>query len=363
MSSTAVPAPAERTNYLVSRSLDFWLLGGASVLIYLVMCLAGRYRGYYGVSNQLGNLAMTMAMMSLVVNYPHFLASYRLAYTRGKDFVLKHWFQTLVVPCLLCNFLVYAYLLANQPGSKQLCETMLGIGINFMYFTVGWHYSKQAFGCMMVYAAYERYPLERWQRELVRFSLLSVWWFSFAYNSMAGGGVFWSLRYATWSLPAWAYPLSYTLFVGLAAAVAYLVVYRNWRKGHPPNATMWIPYLAMSIWFAPCFRQMDFYLYVVPFFHSMQYLAFVYRVERSKPEIRESSVNGPLLVMALALTGWLAFEFLPGNLDQAFDNLRTFGFSFFLIAFNLFINIHHYFLDNVLWRVRDDVEVRRALFS
>ena len=359
---SSAPSPA-KANYLVSPIWDFWMLGGASIFVYLLMRTASLYRGLYGVSNQFGNLAMTMAMMSLIVNYPHFLASYRLAYGRGPGFLRKHWFQTLVVPCLLINFLVCAYVLAQQPGSKDLCEQMLGAGINFMYFTVGWHYSKQAFGCMMVYSAYDRYPLARWQRELLRWSLLSVWWYNFAYNSMGGHGEFWSLTYNTWSLPAFVYPLSYSLFWGLGAAALYLVLYRNWRHGHRPSATFWVPYASMMLWFAPCFRQADFFMYVVPFFHSLQYLAFVYRVERSRPSLRDSSTRATLLVLGLTFSGWAAFELVPGNLDAAFDNLRTFGFSFFLIAANLFINIHHYFLDNVLWRVRDDEEVRQALFA
>lgn len=354
---------AERANHLVSRSFDFWLVGGASLLVYLIMLVGSDFRGLYGVSNQFGNLAVTMASMSLFVNYPHFLASYRLAYGRGKQFLLKHWFQTLIAPCLMINFLVAAYWLANQPGSKLICEQMLGAGINFMYFTVGWHYSKQAFGCMMVYAAYDRYPLDRIQRESIRYSLLSIWWYSFAFGNLGERGTFWSLNYATWQVPFWLYELSRAIFFALLAWTLYRVLYQNWKNGHRPNPTLWVPYLAMVVWFAPCFRQPDYFFYVVPFFHSLQYLTFVYRVERARPALRQSALRGSLLVLGLLLSGWLAFELIPGNLDQLYDNLRTFGFSFFLLSANLFINIHHYFLDNVLWRVREDETVRSALFS
>ena len=77
--------------------------------------------------------------------------------------------------------------------------------------------------------------------------------------------------------------------VVLLAWVAYRVLYRNWKAGHRPSPTFLIPYLAMLLWFAPCFRQPDFFFYVVPFFHSLQYLTFVYRVERSRPSIRPAS--------------------------------------------------------------------------
>lgn len=359
--STATGSP--RATYLVSRVLDFWLLGGASLLAYAIMVLGAGFRDLYGVSNQFGNLAVTMAMMSLFVNYPHFLASYRLAYGRGKAFILKHWLQTVVAPCFLVNFLVAAYWFANEPGSKPICEKMLGAAINFMYFTVGWHYSKQAFGCMMVYAAYDRYPLDRVQRESIRYSLLSIWWYNYAYSNLAPTGSFWSLTYSTWQVPFHVYYALRAVFFLGAAWVCYRVVYQNWKTGNRPNLTLWVPYVAMAVWFAPCFRQPDYFFYVVPFFHSLQYLAFVYRVERARPSLRESATRATMLVLGLCFSGWMAFELVPGNLDKAFDNLRTFGFSFFLIAANLFINIHHYFLDNVLWRVRDDETVRAALFS
>ena len=352
-----------RTNYLVSRTLDFWLLGGASVLAYAAMTVATGFRNWYGVSNQFGNLAVTMAMMSLFVNYPHFLASYRLAYGRGRGFVLKHWFQTLLVPSLLLGFLVCSYCLAVNPDGLKLSQQMLGAGINFMFFTVGWHYSKQAFGCMMVYAAYDRFPLDRWQRESLRFSLLSLWWYNFTNANQNPTGSFWSLTYSTWQLPRWLYVGSFWVFQLMIAVMLYQVLFRNWKAGHRPSPTFLIPYVAMMLWFAPCFRQPDFFFYVVPFFHSLQYLTFVYRVERARPSIRESAGRATALVLGLALSGWMCFEVVPGNLDMSMDAMTTFGFSFCLIAFNLFINIHHYFLDNVLWRVRDDHLVRQALFS
>ena len=86
-------------------------------------------------------------------------------------------------------------------------------------------------------------------------------------------------------------------------------------------------------------------------------------MERSRPSIRESAGRATALMLGLALSGWMAFEVVPGNLDMSMNATTTFGFSFCLIAANLFINIHHYFIDNVLWRVRDDQLVRQALFS
>ena len=51
--------------------------------------------------------------------------------------------------------------------------------------------------------------------------------------------------------------------------------------------------------------------------------------------------------------GWLAFEVVPGAIDGRLRTFDAWGVYFFLTAAMLFINIHHYFIDNVVWRFKD----------
>ena len=51
--------------------------------------------------------------------------------------------------------------------------------------------------------------------------------------------------------------------------------------------------------------------------------------------------------------GWLVFEFVPDAMDSRLGTFDAWGMSFFITAAMLFINIHHYFIDNVLWRFKD----------
>lgn len=348
-----------RRPYLVSRELDFWLVGGASILVWALLGVASHFREWYGIRNQVGNLTVTMASLSLLVNYPHFLASYRLTYTRGRPFILRHWFQTLLVPLLLVAALTYAFCVTLQPAGKGQAAAWLGQLTNLMFFTVGWHYSKQAFGCIMAYAHYLDYPFTVAQREAVRWGLFSIWWYQFADPAAPWRSSYWELSYPTWRLPLWLGWLSLLLFVSLQSWVLVTVIVRNLRQGHAPPVHVWTPYVALLLWFAPCFRQSEFFFYLVPFFHSLQYLAFVYRVESNRPA--PTRVSG--LVLGLIGAGWLCFEFLPGNLDMCLASKEWLGFSFCLLAAHLFLNLHHYFLDNVLWRLRQDPEVRLALLG
>jgi hypothetical protein len=78
------------------------------------------------------------------------------------------------------------------------------------------------------------------------------------------------------------------------------------------------------------------------------------------------SVGSVRLAVFLALgilLGWLGFWGLPAWLNGAIAYDRAaLGPTVFLFVFWIFINIHHYFLDNVMWR-RENPETRRFLFG
>jgi hypothetical protein len=362
------PAPivAKVSDALTTRFLDFWLLGGASVMVWVVMSSLSAHREAFGISRHFTNVAATFATLSLAVNYPHFLAGYRLAYTRGFGFVRRHWPQTLLVPSLLIGVLAYAYRLLNDstmPPAQG--EAVLAALVNFMYLTVGWHYTKQAFGCMMVYAKLDGYPLDNLQRQSLRWSLLTFWWYSFAWNGQTYlDGSYWELKYQTWGLPRGGLELTGLVSHALIFFSVYWVIWRNWKlQQRLPSINFLIPFVAIFVWFSPYLRQMEYFLYLVPFFHSLQYLVFVYRVESHLAEPDKQQAQWTIVILGLVFCGWMGFEFVPGSLDMLMDHVRNIGVSFFLIGCSLFLNIHHYFLDNVLWRLRDDPVVRDALFT
>jgi len=50
------------------------------------------------------------------------------------------------------------------------------------------------------------------------------------------------------------------------------------------------------------------------------------------------------------ILGALFFEFIPNFLDENFPVFTHITPNLFLISFILFINIHHYFIDSVIWK-------------
>ena len=115
----------------------------------------------------------------------------------------------------------------------------------------------------------------------------------------------------------------------------------------------------------------------IPAFHSLQYLLFSWRYQLNKV----SSEAGPghagaggddIAPGAGALRevrwlgsvlGWIGFTGLPLLFHASLSpDPALFGPAVFVFIFVMWINIHHYFIDNVIWR-RDNEDVRKYLFA
>ena len=385
----SVETAAVRPKALTTRFLDFWLLGGASILVWLVMISVEGFRASWAIDQHFKNLTVTTASLSLLVNYPHFLVSYKLAYSRGRSFVLRQWWQLLVVPLLLIAGFALAYAFYDVPVAEvplvsgaaatlsrlgdnarilsgpRAGDLMFTAAFNLMIFTVGWHYTKQVFGCMMVYSHFDGYKLTQAQRDLTRWALLSIWGMNFIYANLgASPATFSQFTYYSLDFPDIAAPLSQAV-VGIGfALVIYKVFWANYKAtGQRPSPNLLAPFVALYIWWLPLTRQNEFYFLLTPLFHSLQYLAFVCKVEDSRlKQTRHRELRATATIVGLVLAGWLAFEFVPNTIDNAFGTFNAWKMFFFFTAAMLFINIHHYFIDNVIWRMRDP-EVRERLLG
>ena len=94
--------------------------------------------------------------LALFINYPHFVASYRLAYWRRDA-------GDPASPRARCSFrasllvaMLLAFLTFDRAGRRgrhaieSFGSRLAGWLVAFMFLTVGWHYVKQAYGCSRV---------------------------------------------------------------------------------------------------------------------------------------------------------------------------------------------------------------------
>ena len=85
------------------------------------------FRASWAIDQHFKNLTYTAASLSLLINYPHFLISYKLAYRRGTDFVLSHAWQLLIVPFMLVAVFAIAFFAYERPvGTLPLVPTVIG---------------------------------------------------------------------------------------------------------------------------------------------------------------------------------------------------------------------------------------------
>jgi len=398
-SKTVTDREVSRPAALTSRTSDFWLLGGASILLWGVLGIGQSLRGSSeAIENHFTQLAGLFSIFSIFCNYPHFMISYRFGYGQGAKFIFRHWFSLVALPLGLIALYALAYfkfdseiseaswvLTSNHLFDKvgigfrfgtlsNLGTETLSLSVLLMNLTVGWHYSKQVFGCMMVYSKYDLYPISKIQRHIIKASLFSVAFFNFFYlaiyapeynsNSLARG-YFFNIPMISLGLPKFLIPLSAVMSAVFAVATIYFVFYKNYRThGRPTSLNLLIPWMAFHIWWIPLFRQNEYYFLAVPFFHSLQYLPFAYRrvIGNVKQNTKRNDVTRALKLGSLLLIGFSAFEWIPSQLDKTLDTSWYLKTWFFMIAFAVFINVHHFFIDSVVWKL-DQKEVRNTLLN
>ncbi|HEX2082498.1 MAG TPA: hypothetical protein VHF86_03325 [Xanthomonadaceae bacterium] len=360
---TAVPITAPDARHLNGRVADFLMLGGGSLLALLGL------RWAFGDATWAGawSAGTTLALAN-VINNPHFAHSYQLFYrdfgaklTRYPPALrLRYWLCGIAVPMALAAFMG-ATIVMGQPRA-------LGLLTNLMFFLVGWHYVKQGYGLAMVDAALKRAFFTEAEKAALLRNAYAVWLLSWLLLNRMLGGVashYWGVEYVFISIPA---PLVWLATVAAVACGSELVwrLLRRWRRG---DAIAWnglVAYAASG--YAWLMIRDPILVLWVPLFHSLQYLAVVWRYEANRnralrphdmlPELRLAG----FYAVALGL-GYLGFWWLPRYLNThvPYDH-ALFGTGLFFFVFWIFINLHHYFLDTVMWR-KGNPDVQRHLFA
>jgi hypothetical protein len=353
--------------HLVSARADTWLVGGLSLLVLAVVAtLWPLSDAVPSIGQQLRNLALIAPTLALLINYPHFLASYRLAYWR-RDAALRHSFALVAVPTALVIATALAFLTFDASvtiGSHRIDafgSRLAGWLVGLMFLTVGWHYVKQSYGCMRVGARLRSYSVPAAHARVLRYALFPLWISVWARaNATQGDFDYSGIRYGSLALPRWVVPAT-NLGIVFGAAAAVAILARLWRTNdRVPPALMVVPIAAMFAWWLPAAYNPTFFV-LVPMFHSLQYLPFAAKVEHGRVAARVSGshrVRRRLLLTgaAIAVAGWLAFEIGPNVADTAAGSSRSLGLLYFTAMIPVAINIHHYFIDHVIWR-SDEPEV------
>ena len=374
--------------YLISPLADVLMAGGAGLLALAFFLIMLPKTGGRGISaSDVAITGAVFAALSYVVNYPHFMASYQLLYgtlnrrmaavPRGGLMWWRYVIAAYIVPVLLVAYFAVAVATQNT--------FLLGLSVQIMFFFVGWHYVKQAYGVFVVLSGLKGIFYSRYQVIALKLHVYSLWlymWFTSGAVVLQGMSprplTFHNIQYEAFNLFK-----SQALVEGLLWPVVVLAILGwgaiiwNWV------ATRKRPSLSGLLGYTSMYSLLAFvtihplFIFAAPMFHSLQYMLFVYAYKRGEFSSAEPGhapqAGGPDMAagkpywmrmlgyfLMICATGALFFDVIPLYFD-----VKSPRWGWPLLAtpmFHVFINTHHYFIDSAIWR-KGDREVSRNLFA
>lgn len=357
-----------------ARAAEFLLVGGATLVLFPIAWIL---RGALGLDWAEYGVSFAAFYAAFVINDPHFSVTYLLFYKNVKERALGKAFSPAQrVRYLLAGFFVPAALVGWVVAAltSNSGETMGGL-MQLMFFLVGWHYVKQGFGVLMVLSARRGAFFSAIERNVVLFHAFAGWAYAWSSPAEPGGRQFVEKGVVYTAL---AHPPGLELATGIAFAastVALAVVIGRKivvEKKVPPLAPL--TGFLVTIWLWTVYSGIDpLMAYVIPGLHSIQYLYFVWLLRKNQARAEEGPPAfgrpvavrlGILAASALGL-GWVLFHGAPTFFDDLFaartnpdpDALGSMGPTPYFAAIFAFVNIHHYFMDHVIWR-RENPDTR-----
>jgi hypothetical protein len=358
--------------YLFGPVNDFFLLGGSTFIIlpFLAFLPVDQYKGM---------VAATTLIISNFINYPHFAHSYQIFYRNfwrkafGSEYSLPLRTRYIIAGLVVPGALIWFFVVSGLRGDAKL----LAYAGNAMFFFVGWHYVKQGYGMLMLDAALKRQYFNNTDKKVLLANSYAIWILSWLnINAALAKRELFGLNSYSFHVPQ----LLLTFMTALAIAIGFATLWifaRRWKANGgtlPLNGIM--AYLVTLYSWQLFARVHPLWMFIIPALHSLQYLAVVWRYETNYEKQRKEAAVFPsiwilnkclgtmyrvrvaafiLLGCILGFSGFLAIPLLLESSVRYDQNV--FGTALFLFVFFVFINVHHYFLDNVMWR-RENADMR-----
>jgi hypothetical protein len=366
-SGTMTSATADTASAPASppRAVEFFATGGLTLALFPLLWALRTVLGLDPAELAVGFLAFHGAHL---INDPHFAVTYLLFYrdARARAFGdafsgaqrLRYWVAGAVVPIALCTWAIV--------GLRTRSPATLGLLFELMFLLVGWHYVKQGFGVLVVLSARRGVTFSALERVSLLTHCFAGWALAWANPSSISREVEEKgVVYMTVPRPPLLEKVALAAFVASTAWLLATLVQKRLREGRLPIAAPLVGML-VSVWVWSILSSVDpLLVYVIPALHSVQYLYMVWLLARNEARAEEgpplfgkpAAVRvGTLAVLSLGL-GWVLFHGAPSLLDdwlvprrgrRLVDELM--GPTPYFAASFAVVNIHHYFMDHVIWR-------------
>lgn len=355
--------------FIVSPAMDSLLIGGLSIILFAACYL------FLPSGENNHALGWTFFYLSFVVNFPHFMATYYFLYKDYRADLLKKksfFWAGVIAPLVMFAGMTFLLILTEENKDPKYISYLA----NLLFFLVGHHYVKQVYGCYMVTSAKQKIYYNKTESWNMWFLLMLMWMMSFIGSN---SGVvyyhdFFGIKYSTLGLSSIWMKTCYILLSFCFFHTIYLWGKRYIDHNQRPPLSGLLAVASLFLWYYPPFYHKTFFL-MIPFFHSLQYLLFAYsfKLNKDKHESEHESANhtekeqrkkfllsSTQFFAVIILTGYLFWEFIPKKLDSTYQLDSYYGPTLFMFLFHIFLNIHHYLIDNVIWR-KDNQQVKQFL--
>lgn len=337
----------------VTAKNDLWLLGLASTVCWgAVLLLHGLSTQFAFASQSLHAIEILMPTILILTSYPHLLISYKYGYTQGTAFTLKNWPHLIAAPLTLISiFGLAAMTWTTQIGSFRMGHLALSFVSNIFILGSGWHAMRQVYGIVLIYSNFKEFKFTSIQRKLLLANLYGVFLIDFVNLNLTGNNFsLFGLQFS---------PLGFNSYIlygtfALTTLTGFLLVYSLMTSTHntngrfPPKEAL-VAILALYIWALPCFFLPEFTIFAPNIFHSIQYFAVLYKVERPNKPV-ESKLFWLKKWTAWTIGSAIFIKFIPDQLDRWVTVTNQQSFGFFSFCFFTFANLQHYFIDSCIWK-------------
>ena len=324
--------------YFVNAYVDFLFIGGLSIIAYFVIRHFGIQDRSYWVYTLSGGLVW-------IGNWPHFSATiYRLY--RSRENVKQYPLTATLVPIVVFGGMIASFFSPNVVAPYF---------VKFFLIWSPYHFSGQTIGITLIYARRNGFVFTKLQRlALSGFVFGTFLTSSIAAEVSPEGNQYYSIHYPGFGLPYWLYQSSiYVIWASGIVLVGSIVLHcvKTRRFLHP---MILLPATAQYFWFVAG-RSIPAFTEFVPFFHSIQYLLIAWSMEIvERREQQKAAVNGAFFYKTSARWGLLnvaggaGLFFLMPRFFAALGTPLDFSLGVVLAA----IQIHHFFVDGVIWKLR-----------
>jgi hypothetical protein len=349
-----------------------WELLATGGLTLALFPLAWFLRSGLGLEESELLVGFAMFHAASFMNDPHFAVTYLLFYKDLRARALgsawsaaqraRYVVAGFIVPAVLVAWAAYALIARSAQA--------LGFMAQLMFLLVGWHYAKQGFGVLTVLSARRGVQFAARERSVILAHCYCAWAFAFA-NPSRAAGTFEEKGVVYWApaRPEWLELASGTALALSTLALAFVLAAKWRRQGALPFTPL--AGFLVTIWFWTIYTTIDpLVRYVIPALHSLQYIYFVWLMKRNEARAGEALFGPPvrtrlaMLALSALILGWALFRGVPNLLDTSVASAwgseraaRSLGSTPFFAAFFVVVNLHHYFMDHVIWR-RDNPDTR-----